>query len=84
MKVKEVERFEGLVSVEGGFVKTKIVRCTHVIRMSCSGRKSGGRTEKRGGKRGIGGAVGCLVGSLRVCGVSHVGSQLSPSVIIVI
>ena len=61
MKVKGVERFEGLVVGERGVCKTKIVRCAHVIRTSCSGRKSGGRAEKRGGKRGIGGAVGRLV-----------------------
>ena len=31
MRVKEVERFEGLVPREGGCIKTKIVRCVHVI-----------------------------------------------------
>ena len=50
---------ENEIGCRGGRVcRTKIVWCVHVIHMSCSGRKSGGRDEKRGGKRGLGGAVG--------------------------
>ena len=58
MRVKEVERFEGLVPREGGFVKTKncAVRARNRWRKMEVGLK---REEEK--KKGIGGAVGWLV-----------------------
>ena len=83
MRVKEVERFEGLVPREGGF---KNKNCA----VRARNRKMEVGLKREEEKRGMGGVVGWLVdwfvrwSPVRVCGVRHPGSQLSPSAIIVI